>query len=321
MDGLAEFPWLLESWERLRAHAPPHGLLLCGPEGIGKGQLARHWAQTLLCEQPDAPCQRCHACGWFRSGGHPDYRELSPLVRQGAGETQDGGKWIIIDQVRDLNDFLMVSAHRQGWKIILIDPADTLNVSAANALLKSLEEPPPRTLFILVSAHLARIPATLRSRCRLQRVPLPPLAMACEWLQQRGVVHSEGYLRRAGGAPLRALGHWQQEQEGRQQFLSLLLDPELNGWQRAEKLLALKPLPLDWFQYAVMDLVTCKLQGSAYYHADQQVALQRLAANLTLPDLLAWEDRLRDARRWQAHPLNERLLCEALFQPLQSITF
>ncbi len=311
-------PWLTTVWAQLCAHAPPHGLLLCGPEGIGKGVLARYWAQTLLCEDSPAPCQHCPACEWFQAGIHPDFRELVPPVHQVDATPQDTGEWITIDQVRELGDFMMVSAHRQGWKIILIDPADTLNGAAANALLKSLEEPPPRTLFILVTAHMARIPSTLRSRCRIQQVPLPSLGQAGDWLRQQGVDDPEGFLRRAGGAPQRALSQWQKDAEGRRSFLSFFLDSEMPWLQRAEKLANLdQPAWIDWFQYAVMDLILCKLNGRVYYHEDQLVGFQRVASTLSLPDLLTWEQCLRNARRWMAHPLNERLLYESLFYPLQ----
>lgn len=312
------YPWLQEDYHRLRAVAPPHGLLLSGPEGLGKGQLARYWAMSLLCEQsPLSPCQNCPSCLWFNAGHHPDYRELIPDPPESAKSSQASTS-ITIDKVRALADFLMVSSHRQGWKIIVIEPADGLNLAAANALLKSLEEPPPQTLFILITSRLARIPATLRSRCRLHSVALPALTQVGTWLQTQGIDHTEGDWRRAGGAPLRVREQFQVETKGRQAFFGIFVDPALSWLQKAEKFTAMEDtIPwMDWLHYAVIDMIQCRLSGEVYYHGDEQERLSQLAQSLTLPVLLAWEQALREAQRVKSHTLNARLLTEFLLLPL-----
>ncbi len=320
MESLDRWPWLHAAFNLLRSTAPPHGLLLTGSGGIGKGILARHWAKALLCEAgQEGPCGVCHACTWMAGGQHPDYRELLPIDAEGE-KSSKAVRPIMVDQVRDLTDFLMVSAHRQGWKIILIEPADALNVAAANALLKSLEEPPPHTLFMLITDHPTRLPATLRSRCRHHAVPLPAASEALAWLRQEGMPEAdEGCLRRAGGAPLRALEQQRLEKDGRRRLLDLMLSDAFSWLERVEGVLALDGYPwLLWLQHLVMDLVQCKLAGQGYYHADEQQRLTLLARRLALPDLLDWERRLREGQRWQGHPLNPRLVVESLLLPLHT---
>ncbi len=303
--------WLSQPW--------PQALLLTGPEGLGKGALARHLAQAVLCEGAGPrPCGACPSCHWFAQGTHPDYRLLVPAREQGdkgKGE-KEGSAWITVDAVRQLGEFMMTTTHRQGWRVVLIEPAEALNLAAANALLKTLEEPPPQTLFLLVTHHMARIPLTVRSRCRSFSVPLPSAAQARAWLQAQGVKEPAGVLARAGGAPLRALEQYQQEKDGVQRFFELLTTPGSSLTLVAEKVL---PLGLEnwleWLQWWVMDLVSWKLTGQLYYYREYEAACARWAPTLELFDLLAWEHQLREARHWLQHPLNAKLLTESLLAP------
>ena len=153
-----------EFWAGLLARRArlPHALLLSGQRGIGKFALARQFAESLLCEQPGVAqeaCGHCAACGWLRQGNHPDFRLLQPeaLAGEAAGSEPDASgskkkpsQQITIDQIRDLDEFLHVGTHRQGARIVLIHPAEAMNRATANAILKSLEEPIPGTLFLLV---------------------------------------------------------------------------------------------------------------------------------------------------------------------------
>ncbi|KXW59277.1 DNA polymerase III subunit delta' [Ferrovum myxofaciens] len=310
-------PWNHKVFDRLWAAERPQGLLLTGPAGLGKGVLARHLAQAILCEgKAPQPCGICPSCGWFQAGNHPDFRLLVPPRLEEGGDSE-GSVWITVDAVRALAEFLMTTSHRQGWRVILIEPAEALNLAAANALLKTLEEPPPQTLFLLVSHHSARIPVTVRSRCRLWPVPLPTGEQAMQWLHQEGVKEPSGYLRRSGGAPLRALEQFQRDHEGRLGFLQILTDHGLSLTQQADRILNLGlDQWLEWLQFWVMDLIGQKILGHGHYHQDFQEALGHMASRLDLYDLLAWETRLREARRWMNHPLNARLLTESLLAPL-----
>lgn len=192
-------PWHADAWQRLTAARTrlPHALLLQGQEGLGKRVFALRLARWLLCTHVDASgaCGRCHGCALFDAGHHPD------LLRVTLEEERTA---ITVDQIRGLADFISLKPHSASHKAVLIAPADLMNLNAANALLKLLEEPPLGSIFILASSRPARLPATIRSRC----VPVvfrPPAAkIAQDWLAHRLGHADTGLLAAAGGAPLRA---------------------------------------------------------------------------------------------------------------------
>jgi len=212
-----------EAWRRLTRllERLPHALLLHGPAGVGKLALAERFAQLLLCEGRGGatePCGKCDGCRWFASGNHPDVRLVEPeaLARYAElPEDEEEGERprrkskpsleIKIEQVRALADFVYVGSHRGGRRVAILHPADDLNLPAANALLKSLEEPPPAAVFLLVSHRPARLPATVRSRCVPVPIPVPPAAGAARWLGAQGVRDPERWLSYCGGAPRLAL--------------------------------------------------------------------------------------------------------------------
>lgn len=164
--ALAEFGEALPSG---RLH---HAWLLVGPEGVGKATLAYRLAREVLArgEQgtPQAPITADHPVFRKMAGlGHPN---LLLIRRSWNDKTKRYSQWIGVDEVRRLRNFLGHSAGETGWRVVVVDRADDLNQNAANALLKALEEPPPRTLFLLVATAEGRIPVTIRSRCRTLRV-------------------------------------------------------------------------------------------------------------------------------------------------------
>jgi len=146
-------PWHAEHWARLQARrardAMPHALLLCGPEGLGKRDFMRRFAEGLLCQHPNdgEPCGQCRSCLLFAAGTHPDFATLSFGLRKDGVQRSE----IVVDQIRDLSARLSMSSQFGGWQIVCIDPADAMNAAAANALLKTLEEPSPQTLLMLVA--------------------------------------------------------------------------------------------------------------------------------------------------------------------------
>lgn len=194
-------PWHASQWAHLQAARQQgrlaHALLLGGPAGTGRGLFGRMLAASLVCEArcPDGTaCGQCASCLQFAAGSHPDIFHVEPA---------EAGKAIGVDRVRALIDSLHLTASRQN-KVGLIDPADALTTSAANSLLKTLEEPPSGAYLILLSARSGRLPATIRSRC--QRVPfgMPDAGQALAWLGQQDINEPDNWLARAGGAPLQA---------------------------------------------------------------------------------------------------------------------
>src|SRR5215203_242773 len=177
------YPWHVEQWGQLlqRKESLPNALLFRGREGIGKLDFVRKLAQSLACVSAagGAACSECQSCRWFAASSHPDYREVLPEILRPEAETTAAGErkpsqQISVDDIRGLHDFVNLTAHQTGGKTIVLYPAETLNVNAANALLKSLEEPPGNTRFMLISHRPSYLPATIISRCQQIALPTPP---------------------------------------------------------------------------------------------------------------------------------------------------
>ena len=159
-----------------------HGLLFCGPAHLGKRAVAQRLAQRLLCTDRSGdgePCMACRGCRLYAAGTHPDYQLLSFVLNKEGTRLRTE---IIIEQVRRLSEQMALTAQYGGAQIAIIDPADAVNHAASNALLKTLEEPVPGRYLWLVSAHPARLSATVRSRCQRLEFRLPPREESLQWL-------------------------------------------------------------------------------------------------------------------------------------------
>lgn len=176
-----------------------HGLLFTGTLGLGKMQLAQCLANFALCGNTSetSACGECKSCQLLAATTHPDLFTLRPEAE---------GKAIKIDDVRALNTFLAQTSQQGGYKVAIIEPADAMNINAANALLKNLEEPAANTLLLLVSHSPSRLMATIRSRCQTLPLTAPAKAEALAWLSpQCHDSEPESLLMMSGGAPLAAL--------------------------------------------------------------------------------------------------------------------
>jgi DNA polymerase III subunit delta' len=337
------YPWQSGDWERLqqlRSHWP-HALLLHGQAGIGKLQFAQHLAKGLLCESPHAdgqPCGACPACHWFEQGNHPDYRAVVPEALASlvgpTGDDSDGkpekadkgddegkkgrvpSKEIRIEQVRALLDFTGVGSHRGGMRVVVLYPAEALNVAAANALLKTLEEPPSGVVFLMVSARIDRLLPTIISRCRQWPMSTPAPAEAQAWLAQQGVDDPVGLLAEAGGAPLAALALASDENRTLRDWTlaQLAAGPACDPFACGETLQKLPvPLVLGWLQRWVYDLLAERTAGRPRYYPQSAAALGRCAAKLDSPALARYMKTVTRQRAIENHPLNARLVFEELF--------
>jgi DNA polymerase-3 subunit delta' len=196
-------PWQSAQWAQLRtaldADGLAHALLVSGAAGIGKAWLLRALAARLLCHQPRAgfACGSCKSCRLLGAGSHSDLLLVEP---------EEDSRVIRIDQVRRLIEFAARTAALGERKVILLGPAEAMNINAANALLKCLEEPAPGTHLLLYGHRPAALPATIRSRCQGLSLGMPPAGESADWLAERtgDRVLAVALLAAAGGAPLTA---------------------------------------------------------------------------------------------------------------------
>ncbi|WP_153232763.1 DNA polymerase III subunit delta' [Glaciimonas soli] len=331
------FPWQTQAWQQLQQMRArlPHAILFHGSEGIGKTAFAEQFAQSLFCENQQIDghaCGVCASCGWFVQYNHPDYRRVRPeiLEDEDAAEgdgAEDGGekkaakatkapsKEIKIDQIRALAGFMNVSTHRQGQRVVLLYPAEALNTAAANALLKTLEEPPENTVFLLISNSLDQLLPTILSRCRKFAMPVPAQEDALNWLQQQGVANADMWLAEQGGAPLTAQA--QSQSEGRElidTLLAYLSQPDLAAALKCAEQLQKTPVTelVSWQQRWLYDVFSQKMTDTVRYYPRYQQAIRTLAKRTHTQALMQLLKATNERRAIADHPLSARLFIEEM---------
>ena len=331
---LSIYPWQLDAWTQLQ-HARsrlPHAILLHGDAGSGKTDFATQFAQSLLCQRPlpgGHACGKCDACGWFSQYSHPDFRRVRPEIledgdgpdaeegeaepRKAAKSTKAPSKEIRIEQIRALAGFMNLSTHRNGMRVVLLYPAESLNTASANALLKTLEEPPPHTVLLLVCHRIDRLLPTILSRCRKFAMPMPDRPEALAWLQTQQVKDADVWLAEQGGATLAALD---QSRVGTREllddFLIQLARPGRETALASADRLQKAPVPelVAWLQRWLFDVFSCKLSGTIRYYPRHRTQLSALAARADVNVLLAALASLTQRRAIADHPLAARLFIE-----------
>jgi len=313
------YPWQETLWQQLAGRSQhAHAYLLHGPAGIGKRALAERLMASLLCQKPNAleACGNCKSCHLLAAGTHPDNFVLEP---------EEADKPIKVDQVRELVEFVVQTAQLGGRKVVLLEPAEAMNLNAANALLKSLEEPSGNTVLLLISHQPSRLLPTIKSRCVQQACPLPSEAMSLAWLAKSlpdlGDEERADLLTLAAGSPLAALRL--QEQGVREQRalavdgVKKLLKQQVAPSQLAESWKAL-PMNLlfdwfcDWAQLMLRYQLTQDEQGLGL--ADMHKVVQYLADKTPQSKVLAIQSWLLEQRQkvMGKANLNQVLLLEAL---------
>lgn len=290
-------PWHHRQWEQLDAAVAggrlPHGLLLTGPDGVGLREFALAFARARLCVQSANGGMACGVCGeclLTGAGNHPDLRHVQP---------EEPGKQIRVEEVRTLLEFMHLTSKSGHTKIAIIEPAEAMNRNAANALLKTLEEPPPGAILLLCCHEPGRLAVTIRSRCQQLDFHGDRSSRTRDWLAARlGVAgtEAEDLLQRAGGAPFRAV---RLKETGALEKQAALLE-ELCRLRReagnpipvAQAWVALGvPDVLVWLQEILRHAVAYKIApGAAGNLSSESGHLQQIADELDLSQLVASHD-------------------------------
>lgn len=315
----AVLPWLVEPLAQALQTSRGHALLVVGPAGAGQFEAGHELARAMLCEGERRPlaCGTCASCKLVGSRTHPDLRVLLPeatalaLGWEGGDDdapAEEGArkrapsKEIRVEQVRSVLDFSALTGARGRAKVVLAYPAERINHVAANALLKTLEEPAAGQRFILCSHAPDRLLPTIRSRCQSIRLPLPPRAAALAWLTEHGVARPEVLLDAAGGNPQLALD-WQRAGLDAAAWQAL---PAAVREGRAQPF-ADWPLPrvIDALLRLCHDALRVRQGATPRYFAG-------LAPAGSTRELLAWSRELLRQARHAEHPLNAGLAIESL---------
>ncbi len=314
------FPWQTTSWQNLtnsqQQKRLAHGLLFHGAKGIGKMLFAVSFAHWLLCEQPhaDKPCGECKACLMLKADSNPDLLYLTP---------EEEGKAIKVDQVRELINKISLTGHSQGYRVIIISPADALNINASNSLLKTLEEPPENTVLILISDKPSKLMPTIRSRTQMIRFDLPTEEQSLAWLKQLDTKQPELVLKLSGGAPLSAatmseneglaireklFTNWKELAAGQADALE-----SASMWVK-DGLKVFENLPLHWVNSWLIDMLRSLHGGpiESMSNVDYAQTLQKLAGQVDLKSLYGLLDRLNDTIRLNDTSANQLMLVEGL---------
>lgn len=317
-EPISLYPWQKGQWQALGARIAdgrlPHALLLLGTAGVGKLAFSRFLAQSLLCEQPEAhqACGRCRSCLLFAAGTHPDYLQLQP---------EEAGKDITVGQIRDLVEYQSLTPKYGRAKIVVIEPADRMNINAANALLKTLEEPGRDTVLLLVSARPALLLPTIRSRCQSLSFPACHDGEALAWLSQRlgDAATARLLLTLSGGAPLQALALAEEGMLERrallfnefEQLVQGRLDPVAvaGRWMEVPLQDCLRTL-YSWSA----DMVRLRAAGTVSHleNPDLRERLQAAAEQVDLVELVRRVERVQEFMRYVRGQLNVQMSLEDL---------
>lgn len=311
--GQPLLPWLRQTLDEVLVQQRGHALLLHGAPGDGSFEFALALAQAWLCEggQGTRPCGQCASCRLVHSMTHPDLNLRMPqaeAIARGWPVTVEPNrkpsKQIRIGEVREAIDWITTTTARGRAKVLVLFPAETMNDTAASALLKTLEEPSPSARLVLCAAEPARLMPTVRSRCQRVVLPRPTPAQAAAWLQEQGVSEAPALLAAAAARPLDALAlHRQGITAAAWAALPRRMaagDPSaFAGWG--------VPATLDALMKLCHDAMATAVGGTARFFP-----AEALPARISLEKLTPWRRALQNMMIHAEHPWNEPLAAEAL---------
>lgn len=314
------YPWQQSQWRRLQIERQqnrlPHALLLLGNRGLGKADFAKALAQITLCESGDEfACEHCRSCRLFIANNHPDFNEINVAEKS---------KLIKIEQIRGLIATLNQTAHSGGYQVVMINSAETMNRAAADALLKTLEEPSGKVLLLLICHQLGYLPATIISRCQRLLFTNDDHMVTLSWLKEHlpGNENIELLLKMANDAPLRALelskGNYLQLRDNLLTHLWKILQKAVNPINSVNEMLKQN---LEYLLYAfitiVMDTLRYQLKTNDCYivNSDRSQYLQDMSMVVPRALLLQLLSELQAAQKIMQGTMNinVQLFFESLF--------
>ncbi|WP_447511247.1 DNA polymerase III subunit delta' [Acinetobacter geminorum] len=317
------YPWQQTTWETLTTRFPNigHGILFYGKQGCGKHAFAKHFLAWVLClnKQPQGPCGECSSCQWLKSDTHPNYVHITTDE-----ENKKQNAKIKIEKIRDLLPFVQQTG--EGWRVILIEPAEALNLASSNALLKTLEEPGERVVLILLADHYLKLPATIRSRLQhfaLDRISYEQATSYLnEHLSEIAEAQPDLLLGLSNDMPLQAIEIAKSDWFAKRQIF-------LNDWL---KIVAQKNMPLflsgKWqkelsfndfivlFEYLLGDLICIKLNQP---QKNTDIDFEQLSPYYDLESLFNIYNELQQAKKLVEQNVQTQLIIDQLFVTLMNI--
>lgn len=315
------YPWLVQNWRDLvhrhQVVGLPHALMLTGASGLGKHALSSQVAEWLLCQLAitsgqTEPCGECHSCRLWVAGSHPDIVVCEP---------EEGSRQIRIDDVRKINDFVHQTPQISACQVVILRPAEVLNINAANALLKTLEEPTGESFILLESERFGSVLPTIRSRCQRVDIKSPPRQESLAWLAYKGYTEDTAIqaLSASSFAPVAALEWLQSDQAGqRAQWSAQLIKwctgqislPDLmSSWKGVEP-----EILLQWLLSLSVDLARAQ-QGVTASSEPEAVSFLVGHRQLNQEHLFSLYDKIQEnliRLRSGASSINTTLLLESL---------
>ncbi len=308
------YPWHQSVWQTLvtarLSDRLPHALLFYGEAGCGNENFVETLAQDFLCLQPDKQsnaCGHCRSCQTFMGGAHPDFARI---------EVAEDKQAIVVDQIRELVYFLGLSRSFSPLRVGLIRQAERMNVNAANSLLKSLEEPLPNTLILLLTQQISKLLPTIRSRCQLIRLPIPTENESLHWLQQHPLQNDpQELLRFASNKPLLAIeldstNQLLHQREWLDQLAQLLQGKksivELSTyWEKHDR-----EQLLDWQLSFINTLFKVEYSYYSDKYNDYKKGSDIFNRLISKSKLWELQTSLLELKRFAIHPLNPRTTLE-----------